>query len=85
MNVSFIVFMLILPVSGIISMLPSVGGLGVREASVIYFLSRYASPVGATAYALAFDILIYGFGLFCGILYILLDGKMKTVRTCVND
>lgn len=77
LSVSFVVFMLVLPVSGIISMLPSLGGLGVREISVVYFLSKYTSSEHAIAYALASDILVYGFGMFCGILYLFFGGKVK--------
>jgi len=77
LNIPYMVFMLILPVTAVIAMLPSLGGLGVREASVIYFVSNYTTTEGATAFALAFDILIYGVGLMCGILYLIFGGKLK--------
>ncbi|PIQ87222.1 MAG: hypothetical protein COV74_01490 [Candidatus Omnitrophica bacterium CG11_big_fil_rev_8_21_14_0_20_45_26] len=76
LHISYMVFMLILPVTAIIAMIPSLGGLGVREASVIYFLSKYTTVQGATAFALAFDILIYGIGLLCGILYLFFGGRL---------
>jgi uncharacterized protein (TIRG00374 family) len=77
MNVSLLVFALVIPVSAIASMVPSLGGLGVREASVIYFLSPYVSTELAAAYALGFDILIYGFGLVCGILFTVFGGNVR--------
>lgn len=85
LNVDFYIFLLILPVTSIISMLPSLGGLGVREASVVYFLSKYSSVEGATAFVLAYDILIYGFGLICGIVFALLNGKMTAVKMGISD
>ncbi|MBI4387948.1 MAG: flippase-like domain-containing protein [Candidatus Omnitrophica bacterium] len=84
-NISFMVLLVILPITTIISMLPSLGGLGVREASVIYFLSSYVSVSEATAFALALDILIYGFGLFCGILYLLFHSLMEIKEIKNND
>lgn len=85
LDISFLIFMVILPVTSIISMLPSLGGLGVREASVIYFLTAYSSVEHATAFILAYDILIYGFGLSCGILYALVGGRQKIRSTQSND
>ncbi len=85
MNVPFLVFMLILPITGIMAMFPSLGGLGIREASLVYFLTSYASSNTAAAYALASDILVYGFGLFCGILYLVLGGKMQIRGVKIND
>jgi len=77
LNVRFLVFLLVIPISALASMIPSLGGLGVREASIIYFLGRYTTTESAAAFALAFDILIYGFGLFCGILFAVFGGQVK--------
>lgn len=85
LEVSFLILMVILPVTAIISMLPSCGGLGVREASVIYFLKAYTSVAGATAFILAYDILIYGFGFFCGILYLFFGGRVKRKEIATHD
>ena len=73
----FMIFMLVMPVTGIASMVPSLGGLGVREATLIYFLSSYATSEKAIAFAMAYAILIYGFGLICGILFALFGGDVR--------
>ncbi len=80
-DISFLVLFLVIPVSGIASMAPSLGGLGVREASLIYFLSQYTSKAHAAAFALANDILLYGLGLLCGILYAVFGGKIRHTTT----
>ncbi len=77
LNISYTVFMLVVPITGLASMIPSMGGLGVREASLIYFLTQHATAEGATAFALAYSILIYGFGLLCGILFMFFGGKVR--------
>lgn len=79
-DIPFLALFLILPVSGIASMAPSLGGLGVREAALIYFISQYTTKAHAAAFALANDILLYGFGLFCGILYAIFGGKMRHAK-----
>ncbi len=58
-----------MPVISIVSMAPSIGGLGVREASVLYLFSRYLSPERALALTLLVDILIYSFSIGSGIWY----------------
>ena len=84
-HIPFMIFLIVLPMASIAAMFPSVGGLGVREASLIYFLSRYSSVSEATAFALAYDILIYGFGSFCGILYLLFHGTISIKEVEIND
>lgn len=62
-------FFILIPVISIVSMAPSIGGLGVREASVLYLFSRYLPSERALAYTLLIDILIYGFSIGSGIVY----------------
>lgn len=76
-EIPFLVLFLVLPVTGIASMAPSLGGLGVREAALIYFISQYTTTAHAVAFALANDILIYGLGLVCGILYAVFGGRIR--------
>ncbi len=63
------VFFTIVPVATVVSMIPSIGGLGVREAGSVYLLSRYLSSERALALTLLFDVLIYGFGLIGGVVF----------------
>jgi hypothetical protein len=50
-------------------MAPSIGGLGVREASVLYLFGRYLSPERALALTLLMDVVIYSFSIGSGIWY----------------
>ena len=84
MNVPFTVFMFVFPITGLISMLPSLGGFGVREFSLTHFLSSYGAE-SAAAFALAYDILIYGTGLFCGILFMIFDRKFSVKKAVLHD
>jgi hypothetical protein len=62
-------FFILIPVISIVSMAPSIGGLGVREASVLYLFSRYLSPERALALTLLMDMVIYSFSIGSGIWY----------------
>jgi len=80
-DIIFWKFFILIPVISIVSMAPSIGGLGVREASVLYLFSRYLSPERALAYTLVMDMLIYGFSIGAGIVYAFRGGlKRKEIR-----
>ncbi len=68
-DINFWKFFILIPVISIVSMAPSIGGLGVREASVLYLFSRYLSPERALALTLLMDIVIYSFSIGSGIWY----------------
>ena len=68
-DINFWKFFILIPVISIVSMAPSIGGLGVREASVLYLFSRYLSPERALALTLLMDIVIYSFSAGSGIWY----------------
>lgn len=68
-DINFWKFFILIPVISIVSMAPSIGGLGVREASVLYLFSRYLSPERALALTILMDALIYSFGIGSGIWY----------------
>lgn len=75
------VFFIIVPVIAIITMIPSIGGLGVREVGLIYFLSHYMAAERSLALSLLLDILIYGYCLLGGIGYVLKGGlKAKVIH-----
>lgn len=62
-------FFLFMPLITVISMLPSIGGLGVREAGIVYLFKSYISLDQAVALSLILDVFLYGIGCVCGILY----------------
>ncbi len=68
---------ILVPIVTIISMAPSVSGLGVREAGMTYLFSRYMPSERALALSLLLDILIYGYSLAAG-LWFALHGGLKT-------
>ena len=72
-------FFILIPVISIVSMAPSIGGLGVREASVLYLFSRYLPPERALALTLLMDIVIYSFSLGSGVWYAFRGGLKKKV------
>lgn len=74
-------YFILVPVISIMTMAPSLGGLGVREAGMVYFFSRYMSQERSLALSLLLDILIYGFSFSAGILYSLRGGlKGKLIQ-----
>lgn len=73
-DIAYWKFFVLIPVISIVSMAPSIGGLGVREASVLYLFSRYLPAERALAYTVLSDILIYSFSVGGGILYAFCGG-----------
>lgn len=67
-------FFLFMPIITLVSMLPSIGGLGVREAATVYLFKNYVDLDQAVALSLIFDLFIYGIGIACGILYAIRGG-----------
>lgn len=68
------VFFLFMPLIAVISMVPSLGGLGVREAATVYLFKTYVPLDQAVALSLIFDLFLYGIGCACGILYAIRGG-----------
>lgn len=62
-------FFILIPVINIVSMAPSIGGLGVREASVLYLFGRYLPSERALALTLLMDVVIYSLSIGSGIWY----------------
>ncbi len=67
-------FFILVPISAIISMAPSLGGLGVREAGIIYLFKRLMPVERALALSLLLDILVYGASLLAGVIYLIRGG-----------
>ncbi len=75
------IYFVIIPLVSIISMAPSLGGLGVREAGSVYFFSHYMPPERALALSLLTDFLIYGFGFLSGLWFAFAGGlKSQTLH-----
>ena len=68
------IFFLFMPLIALISMIPSIGGLGVREAATVYLFKEYVTLDQAVALSLVFDLFLYGIGCACGILYAIRGG-----------
>jgi len=68
------IFFLFMPLIALISMIPSIGGLGVREAATVYLFKEYVTLDQAVALSLIFDLFLYGIGCACGILYAIRGG-----------
>lgn len=74
LNLPIALFFLFLPLVTVFSMIPSIGGLGVREAATVYLFRGYASLDQAVAISLVCDLFLYGIGCACGILYAIRGG-----------
>lgn len=77
-DINFWKFFILIPVITIVSMAPSIGGLGVREASVLYLFGRYLPPERALALTLLMDIVIYSFSIGSGIWYAFRGGLKQS-------
>ena len=78
-DISFWKFFILIPVSYIVSMAPSIGGLGVREATLIYLFSRYLPSERALALTVLMDVVIYLFGIGSGIWYAFRGGLKEKI------
>ncbi len=77
-DINYWKFFILIPVIAIVSMAPSIGGLGVREAGALYFFGRYLSPERALALTLLMDVLIYSFSIGSGIWYAFRGGLKQS-------
>lgn len=80
-GVEFSRFFIFVPLIGILSMAPSIGGLGVREAGVVYFFGKMMGTERAFAFSLMLMTMIYGYSLISGLIYGIREGiKPKVIR-----
>ncbi|MFH1645801.1 MAG: lysylphosphatidylglycerol synthase transmembrane domain-containing protein [Candidatus Omnitrophota bacterium] len=68
-NVHLGVFFLVVPIVGVISLLPSVNGLGIRESGFVYLLKGYMFPEQAFAVSILFLMALSAVGIMGGIVY----------------
>ena len=76
-NIDFWKFFILIPVISIVSMAPSIGGLGVREGCVLLLFGRYLSPERAGALMILMFVLTYSFSIGSGIWYAFRGGLKK--------
>jgi len=72
-------YFLAVPISCFISMAPSLGGVGVREAGILFFLNRIMPTEKALALSLLVSAIIYGYSLIGGIVFAV-NGGLKKVK-----
>ncbi len=70
-------YFLAVPVSCFFAMIPSLGGVGVREAGLLFFLNRIMAAEKALALSLLVSAVIYGFSLAGGIFFAIYGGPKK--------
>lgn len=72
-------FFVMVPLVGIVSLAPSVSGLGVREAGFVFFFKSIMPAEKALALSILYDILFYGVALLAGLLFAFKGGLRKNV------
>jgi uncharacterized protein (TIRG00374 family) len=78
-------FFILIPILSIVTMAPSLGGLGVREAAVIYLFKPYMANERALALSLLLDMLIYVLSFGAGIVFAFKGGlKAKDIKEMEN-
>ncbi len=70
-------FFLLIPMITMLSMMPSIGGAGPREAGAWFLFKMYMPDERATALMILMDVLIIAFGFAGGIWYLLRGHKEK--------
>lgn len=73
-EINLVLFFLIVPIVAIVSMVPSVGGLGVREAGLIFMMKPYMPTERALALSLLIFAIVYGVSFISGMIYALQGG-----------
>jgi glycosyltransferase 2 family protein len=69
-NVGIGVFFVIVPIVWIMTLIPSINGLGIREASFVYFLRPYMPPENAFALSILILAVLLLHSIIGGIVYI---------------
>ncbi|MEI7750802.1 MAG: lysylphosphatidylglycerol synthase transmembrane domain-containing protein [Candidatus Omnitrophota bacterium] len=80
-DISYWKFFILIPVISIVSMAPSIGGLGVREGAVLLLFGRYLPPERTGALMILMFIATYSFSIGSGIWYAFRGGlKQKSPK-----
>jgi len=78
-NIDFQVFFILVPLIAVATMIPSVGGLGIREGMYIYFFSGMIGKDGAGALGLIMLVLVMAMALTGGIIFAI-SGSLRKAR-----
>jgi glycosyltransferase 2 family protein len=78
-DISLFIFFVLIPILSVVSMAPSLGGLGVRELAVMHLFGKYMGDERAFALSLLLDILIYGFSIISGVIFMIRGGLKSKV------
>ncbi|MFH1776932.1 MAG: lysylphosphatidylglycerol synthase transmembrane domain-containing protein [Candidatus Omnitrophota bacterium] len=76
-NLSFKIFILLMPVIMVVSQLPSLNGLGIREGAFVYFFKPFIYPESALALSLLFLGAMMFSSIIGGVVYAL-TGQVNT-------
>lgn len=79
-NASVWYYFFLVPTVAIISMIPSIGGLGVREAGIVVFFQKLMPAETALALSLLLVMLVYSFSVAGGILYAMHGGLKNGMK-----
>ncbi len=82
---SFSYYFIAVPLSCFAAMVPSLGGAGVREAGILFFLSRIMPSEKALALSLLVSAVLYGFSLASGVFYAIRGGLKKNQLAVMEE
>jgi uncharacterized protein (TIRG00374 family) len=82
--ISLKLVLLVMPVSSIVSMLPSINGVGPREMSIVIMLRPFVDEIGAGAIALLWLGLLLLASLIGGIVYIFMGYYKMNITNLAN-
>jgi len=78
-NIDFASFFILVPLIGVTTMVPSIGGLGIREGMYLYFFSSLIGEDGAGALGLIMLVLVIAMALTGGIIFAI-SGSLRKAR-----
>jgi len=78
-NINFSVFFILIPLIAVTTMVPSIGGLGIREGMYVYFFSGLMGKDGAGALGLIMLVLLVSMALTGGIIFAI-SGSLRKAR-----
>lgn len=79
LSLSFVPFLILVPLIAFMSMAPSLSGLGVREAGFVFFFKSLIPSEQAFALSILFDLLYYGCALAAGLIFAFRGGLKAEV------
>lgn len=84
-DINFWKFFILIPVISIVSMAPSIGGLGVREGAVLLLFGRYLPPERTGALMILMFIATYSFSIGSGIWYAFRGGLKQKLPASLDE